>query len=113
MAERMYILYVQAFSPIRITYGYELRSRRFVQYLRAKGQVDFMTFEKSSASTDTEYVSQNFRQHHDVDSFYKPGGRLGKIYHRLPWQLSLFYSRDTQEIVQTIVEQNNYDLIFV
>ncbi len=109
----MKILYVLAFKPIRIFYGSELRNRRFVEFLRTKGELDLLTLERLSENTDMEYIRQNFRQHHAIDALGKPISSWKRFVHQLPWQLGQLYNDDAQKAILKIVEENDYDLIFI
>ena len=108
----MKILYIQPFCPISLPYGGRMRSRRFVDYLTKRAQVDFFCPMKMGKETDWDYVKAKFRRHY----FAEHNGSLSrwkKILLLLPWQLSQLYSEDTQTRLNRLVEEERYDFIFV
>ena len=109
----MKILFAQAFIPIYIKYGGELRVRRFVEFLRTKGEMDLLTLERVKDTMDEEYIRQNFNKHHALDALGKPINQWMKWYHQLPYQLAQLYNETTQKEICRLVEENQYDLIFV
>ena len=107
------VLYVLPFNPKRILYGSELRSRRIVQFLKTKGEVDLLTLEIISERTDTEYIERTFRRLHALDALGKPVTRWQRLRHLLPRQLSQIYSEEAHQAVRSILAENDYDVIFV
>ena len=108
----MKILYIQPFCPISIPYGGEMRSRRFVEYLTKKANVDIFVLLKGREEMDENYLKTTFRRY----SFAERNGPLApwkKLKLLLPWQLAQLYSKEAQEKLKRQVEEENYDLIFI
>jgi glycosyltransferase involved in cell wall biosynthesis len=77
--------------------------------------VDLLTLTSPSQYTDKEYIKANFNKHHYFDQKgqherLKP---LEKLFNLLPWQLSQYYAKDFQIKLNQLLEDNQYDLIFV
>ncbi len=108
----MKVLYIQPFWPIPIVYGGEMRSRRFVDYLAKRSELDLFIPMKISNETDWDYIKAKFRSCHYADSI----GSMNyweKFAMLLPWQLAQFYSHESQQKLERLVEKEDYDLIFL
>lgn len=111
----MKILFVRTYCPNKVFYGSEMRSSRFVEYLRQKGQVDLLTLTKPTEQADMDYIKAKFSWFYSFDQIgehdrLKP---LEKLKYLLPWQITGHYAKDFQAQLNRIVEENQYDLIFV
>jgi len=112
----MKILFVRTYSPHCILYGSEMRARYFVDYLRSKGEVDLLTLTKSTdEQVDKNYIKEHFRKHFyfDQEGQHIRLTRAEKFLHLLPWQITEHYAKDFQKTLSLIIEENQYDLIFV
>ncbi|MDP2654693.1 MAG: glycosyltransferase family 4 protein [Candidatus Omnitrophota bacterium] len=111
----MRILFVRTYCPHSINYGSEMRASRFVDYLRRKGEVDLLTMTSPSGHADINYIERHFRRHYHFNQKGNPRRltRLEKLRHLLPWQITGHYAKDFQQELNAIVEENQYDLIFV
>ena len=112
----MKILFVRTYCPNPISYGSEIRSRRFIEYLRKKGDVDLLSLvSPEPQGVDTAYIKSHFRNHYYFDQKVARQRLTGveKLKYLVPWQITGHYAKEFQEKLNKIVEENQYDLIFV
>lgn len=111
----MKILFVRAYCPNPIAYGSEMRSSRFVDYLGKFAQLDLLTLTKPTNLADQNYIKNKFQNFFYFDQVGS-NSRLSsfeKLIKLLPWQLTEFYSKDIQSKISKIVQENQYDFIFI
>jgi glycosyltransferase involved in cell wall biosynthesis len=111
----MKILFVRTYCPNKLSYGAELRALQFVDYFKQKGQMDLLTLTKPGEESDAVYIKKNFRNFYYFDQRgeHPRLNTLEKLITLLPWQINGFYAKDFQQRLNKIVEENQYDLIFV
>ncbi|GEM_PF-4133818 len=111
----MKILFVRTYCPNSILYGSEMRAALYIDYFLKKGKVDLLTLTASSQHADTSYIKSKFNRHYYFDQRENPQrmGGLEKFFNLVPWQLTGHYARDFQKKLTVILEENQYDLIFV
>ena len=111
----MKILFVRTICPNPIAYGSDMRSSRFVDFLSQIADMDFLTLTKPTELADQEYIDKNFKNFYyfDQKSVNSRLSSLEKLTALLPWQLTEYYSKDIQSRINKIVEENQYDFIFI
>jgi glycosyltransferase involved in cell wall biosynthesis len=90
-----------------------MRNSRFIEYFKNFAKLDLLTFTNPSAETDIDYIKETFEKHYHFNSYANKYSILEKLIYLLPWQLTKYYSRETQKEINRIIENNQYDFIFV
>lgn len=111
--QKLRILYAVTFPPYQILYGSEMRSRRFIEFLSLKADLDLITFTKSAQMTDVEFIRGNFKNHYYFQRSGKQLPQIRRLINCLPYQLTQYYCEDVQKKLHAVIEGGNYDFIFV
>jgi polysaccharide biosynthesis protein PslH len=90
-----------------------MRNSKFVNYFKKHAALDLLTLTNPTEETNADYIKNNFGKHYYFDPYSEQATIFEKLIYLLPWQLTEYYSKGTQEEINKIIENNQYDLIFV
>ncbi len=111
----MKILFVRTYCPNLIVYGSEIRAALYINYFLQKGKVDLLTLTAPSQHTDTNYIQTRFNKHYYFDQRgeHTRLERMEKLLYLVPWQITEHYAKDFQKKLSALIDDNQYDFIFV